>query len=409
MPISDKPQFPILERLPGYPLAEVVDQMNRQRREGADVINLGMGNPDGATPDFIVDKLCEAARKIKNHRYSVSRGIPKLRKAVCDMYERRWGVKLDYDHEAVVTMGAKEGLSHLILAITSPGDMVLAPNPTYPIHYFAPIIARASVRDIRLDSIEDYFSNLSRAVKTVHPRPKILICSFPANPTGHVVDVSFFKELVQFAKKNGLWIVHDLAYADTCFDGYEAPSILQVDGAKDVAVELYSMSKGYNMPGWRVAFALGNPAMIAALKKIKSYLDYGMFQPIQIAATVCLNDGAVFARENAALYQRRRDVIVDGLGKIGWEIPKPKATMFVWAKIPDAFSRLDSVEFAKLLLKEADVCCAPGIGFGEYGEGHVRFALVENEKRIQQAVRGIKKWFQGAGAEDGKRKLRSAV
>lgn len=390
---TDSP-FPILERLPGYPLAEVVEQMNAQRREGADVINLGMGNPDGASPDFVVDKLCEAARKSKNHRYSVSRGIPKLRQALCAMYERRFGVKIDPDTEAVATMGAKEGLSHLILAITAPGDMVLAPNPTYPIHYFAPIIARASVRDIRLGDLNDYFSNLSRAMRTVHPRPKILICSFPANPTGHVVDLDFFKELIAFAKKNSLWLVHDLAYADIAFDGYEPPSILQVDGAKDVAVELYSLSKGYNMAGWRVAFAAGNAAMIAALKKIKSYLDYGMFQPIQIAATVCLNEGDAFARENSGVYQHRRDVLIDGLDKIGWRIEKPKATMFVWAKIPEAFSKLDSVAFAKLLLKEADVCSAPGIGFGEYGEGHVRFALIENEKRLQQAVRNIKKWWQ---------------
>lgn len=390
---TDSP-FPILERLPGYPLAEVVEQMNAQRREGADVINLGMGNPDGASPEFVVDKLCEAARKSKNHRYSVSRGIPKLRQALCAMYERRFGVKIDPDTEAVATMGAKEGLSHLILAITAPGDMVLAPNPTYPIHYFAPIIARASVRDIRLGDLNDYFSNLSRAMRTVHPRPKILICSFPANPTGHVVDLDFFKELIAFAKKNSLWLVHDLAYADIAFDGYEPPSILQVDGAKDVAVELYSLSKGYNMAGWRVAFAAGNAAMIAALKKIKSYLDYGMFQPIQIAATVCLNEGDAFARENSGVYQHRRDVLIDGLDKIGWRIEKPKATMFVWAKIPEAFSKLDSVAFAKLLLKEADVCSAPGIGFGEYGEGHVRFALIENEKRLQQAVRNIKKWWQ---------------
>lgn len=396
-------QFPIIERLPGYPLAEIVEQMQAQRRLGADVINLGMGNPDGATPDFVVDKLCEAAKKSKNHRYSVSRGIPKLRKALCDMYERRWGVALDMDHETVATMGAKEGLSHLVLAITAPGDMVLVPNPTYPIHYFAPIIARASVRDIRCNVMEDFFSNLSRAMKTVHPKPKILICSFPSNPTGHCVDVAYFKELIKFAKANGLWVVHDLAYADIAFDGYEPPSILQVDGAKDVAIELYSLSKGYNMPGWRVAFAAGNRAMITALKKIKSYLDYGMFQPIQIAATVCLNDGSEHARQISKMYEKRRDILVDGLNKIGWQIAKPKATMFIWAKIPDAFSHLDSVEFAKLLLKEADVCVAPGIGFGEYGEGHVRFALVENEKRLQQAVRSIKKFL--ASATDNVTKL----
>lgn len=394
MSLEHLTQFSILHRLPGYPLAEVVEQMQTQRREGADVINLGMGNPDGATPDFIVDKLCEAAKKSKNHRYSVSRGIPKLRQAVCDLYKRRWDVSLDFDHEVVATMGAKEGLAHLILAITQPGDMVLAPNPTYPIHYFAPVIARANVRDIRCQKEDDFFSNVSRAMRTVHPRPKVLICSFPSNPTAYCVDVKFFEELVSFAKKNELLLVHDLAYADISFDGYEPPSIMQASGAKDIAVELYSMSKGYNMPGWRVAFAVGNSTMIAALKKIKSYLDYGMFQPIQIAATVCLNEGGEFAKENSSLYQRRRDVFVDGMNKIGWQIEKPKATMFVWAKVPDTFSHLSSLEFSKLLLKEADVCCAPGIGFGEYGEGYVRFALVENEKRIQQAVRCVKKWFQ---------------
>lgn len=390
----EAPEFSMINRMPAYPLAEIVAQMQDMRRKEKDIINLGMGNPDGASPDFVVEKLCEAAHKSKNHRYSVSRGIPKLREAICDWYKRKYDVVLDFDHEVVATMGAKEGFSHLIFAITQPGDMVLAPNPTYPIHYFAPVIARANVRDIRCDDLNTYFQNLEWAIKTVHPRPKILICCFPSNPTTDVVDLDFFKDLVKFAKKNDLYIIHDLAYADLCFDGYKAPSILQVDGAKDIAVELYSMSKGYNMPGWRVAFTVGNRRMVGALKKIKSYLDYGMFQPIQIAATVGLNEGDEFAKQNALIHQERRDVFVDGLHKIGWDVKKPKATMFIWAKIPDQFAHLDSVAFSKEMLVEAEVCSAPGIGFGGYGEGYVRFAMIENEKRIQQAVRNIKKWFQ---------------
>lgn len=387
-------EFSLIGRLPAYPLAEIVEQMQSQRRQGADVINLGMGNPDGESPEFVVDKLCEAARKGKNHRYSVSRGIPKLRQALCDWYQRKFDVTLDPDREVVATMGAKEGLSHLILAITQPGDMVLVQNPTYPIHYYAPIIARCSVRDIRCDVMDDFFSNLKRAMKTVHPRPRIIICSFPSNPTGHVVDLDFFKELVAFARTHGLFVIHDLAYADLCFDGYKAPSILQVDGAKDVAIELYSMSKGYNMPGWRVAFAAGQPKLVAALKKIKSYFDYGLFQPIQIAATVGLNEGDVFAQNNAEFYRERRDVLIDEFAKAGWGIASPKATMFIWARIPEKFAAMGSMDFAREMLKHADVCCAPGIGFGEFGDDHVRFALVENEKRIQQAAKNIKRWMK---------------
>ena len=387
-------EFSLISRLPPYPLAEIVEQMQAQRKQGCDVINLGMGNPDGDSPDFVVDKLCEAAHKAKNHRYSVSRGIPKLRQAVCDWYQRKFAVRLDPDHEAVVTMGAKEGLSHLILAITQPGDMVLVPNPTYPIHYYAPILARCSVRDIRCDVMDGFFDNLSRAMKTVHPTPRLLICSFPSNPTGHVVDLKFFEELVAFAKAHQLYIIHDLAYADLTFDGYEAPSLMQANGAKDVGVELYSMSKGYNLAGWRVAFAVGNQKLVAALKKIKSYFDYGLFQPIQIAATVCLNDGDAFAKQNAEVYRRRRDILVEEFAKSGWGMPTPMATMFIWARIPEKFSHLSSVEFSKQMLKHANVCCAPGIGFGEFGEGHVRFALVENEKRIQQAAKSVKRWMQ---------------
>lgn len=386
--------FDLIERLPGYPLAEVVQVMMDFRHKGLDVINLGMGNPDLPSADFVVDKLCEAAKKPKNHRYSVSKGIPKLREALCSFYDRRYGVKLDANTETIVTMGAKEGLSHLILAITQPGDVVLVPSPTYPIHYFAPVIARSNVRDIECQTLDHYFKNLERAIKTVFPRPKVLICSFPSNPTGICVELDFFKDLVKFAKRHGIYVVHDLAYADLCFDGYEAPSFLQVPGAKSIGVELYSMSKGYSMAGWRVAFASGNERMIAALRKIKSYLDYGLFQPIQIAGTVALNKGDRFVKQNCEIYQKRRDCLVDGLNKMGWEIEKPKATMFVWAKIPDKYAKKGSLAFSKKMITEAGVCCAPGVGFGSYGEGYVRFALIENEKRIKQAVSGIKKWMK---------------
>jgi alanine-synthesizing transaminase len=387
-------QFPIVERLPPYVLGVVVQKMNELRKAGADVIDLGMGNPDMPSPDFVVQKLIEAAQKPKNHRYSVSRGIPKLRQAMCAWYKRHYDVDLNFDSEVIATMGAKEGLSHLIMAITKPGDVIMAPNPTYPIHSFAPVIAGANVRDIRCDNMDDFFNSIERSIKTILPRPKVLITSFPSNPTGHVVDLDFFKELVRYAKENDLIVIHDLAYADICFDGYKAPSILQVPGAKDVAVELYSMSKGYNMPGWRVAFTVGNKQLIEALKKIKSYLDYGMFQPIQIAATVALNEGDAFVRENCAMYQKRRDVFVEGINAAGWPVPKPKATMFVWAKIPEKFDGMSSLDFTQLMLTKALVCCSPGIGFGQFGEGYVRFALVENEKRLRQAVRGIKNLFK---------------
>lgn len=390
---QDTSPFSLMERMPPYPLTEVVQQMTSQRKDGHDVINLGMGNPDGATPDFVVDKLCEAAQKTKNHRYSISKGIPKLREAICERYARRYDVKLDAESEAVTTLGAKEGLSHLVMAVTQPGDTVLAPNPTYPIHYYAPILAKASVGEVRMNVLEEFFPNLEQALHTIHPKPRFLIVSFPANPTGHCVELEFFNDLVKFAKKHGIYIIHDLAYADLVFDGYEAPSFLQADGAKDVGVEIYSMSKGYNMAGWRVAFALGNPHMIGALRKIKSYLDYGMFQPVQIAATVALNEGDAFTSENAKVHQERRDVLIDGLARLGWQIEKPKATMFVWAEIPQKFKAMGSVEFAKTMLKEANVCCAPGVGFGDYGEGFVRFALVENVKRIQQAVRNLKEFL----------------
>ncbi|HBF13377.1 MAG TPA: alanine transaminase [Deltaproteobacteria bacterium] len=388
---SSQVVFPRLTRLPPYVLGQVTQQMTEQRQKGDDVINMGMGNPDLPTPQFIVDKLLEAAQKPKNHRYSVSRGIPKLRKAICDWYKRHYDVDLDWDREAIATMGAKEGFSHLILATTQPGDIVLVPNPSYPIHIYAPVISGADIRGIRMDDFENFFPNLERSLKTIFPKPKFLVLSFPSNPTTHVVDLPFFEKVIEFAKENQIYVIHDLAYADLTFDGYKAPSILQVKGAKDIAVELYSLSKGYSMPGWRVAFMCGNKDLIAALQKLKSYFDYGMFQPIQIAATVALNGPESYCHTICEIYRKRRDVLCEGLTKAGWTIEKPKATMFVWAKIPEKFKSLGSLEFSKLLLKETKVCVSPGIGFGEYGEGYVRFALVENEKRIAQAVRGIKK------------------
>lgn len=388
---KNQSQFPRMDRLPPYVLSEVTTQMNLLRKEGHDVINLGMGNPDLPTPPHIVNKLLEAAQKGKNHRYSVSRGIPKLRQAICDWYQRRYNVELDWDHEAIAVMGAKEGLSHLIMAITQPGDIVLVPNPSYPIHLYAAIIAGADIRGIRMDQFQDFFPYLERALKTIFPKPKYMILSFPSNPTTHIVDLDFFERVVHFAKKNDIKIIHDLAYADLNFDGYEAPSILQVKGAKDVAVEIYSMSKGYSMPGWRVGFVCGNREMVAALTRIKSYLDYGMFQPIQIAATVALNASDSHVKKISEIYRKRRDILCDELNKAGWTIEKPKATMFVWGKIPEKFEAMGSLEFSKHLISEAHVCVSPGIGFGEYGEGFVRFALVENEKRIRQAVKSIKK------------------
>ncbi len=364
--------------------------MTEARRQGEDIINLGMGNPDLATPEPIVNKLVEAAQKPKNHRYSVSRGIPKLRQALCEWYQRHYQVELDFDEEAIATMGAKEGFSHLVLAATQPGDVVLVQNPTYPIHLYAPIIAGADVRGIRTADENDFFENLERATKSIWPRPKLLILSFPSNPSGQMVDLSFFERVVAFARKYQMGVIHDFAYADLYFEGERPPSILQVPGAKDVAVEFYSLSKSYNMPGWRVGFCAGNREMIASLKKIKSYLDYGMFQPIQIAATVALNGPQKIVSEIVQTYRERRDVLCDGLSRVGWEIPKPRGTMFVWAKIPEAYTSMDSLEFSKFLLKEAKVAVSPGVGFGDAGEGYVRFALVENEKRIRQAIRGIK-------------------
>jgi alanine-synthesizing transaminase len=392
-------EFPRIKRLPPYVFAVVTELKSKMRHAGEDIIDLGMGNPDLPTPKHIVDKLMEAARNPKNHRYSLSRGIPKLRLAICNWYKRHYGVELDPDTEAIATIGAKEGISHLVLAMLGPGDVALVPNPTYPIHMYSVIIAGADARSISLTTGEgDFMDRVERAMKTIWPKPKVMIISFPHNPTTWVVDLAFFKRVVAFAKEHGILVIHDLAYADLVFDGYTAPSILQVPGAKDVAVELYSMSKGYSMPGWRVGFVLGNKRMVGALQRIKSYLDYGMFQPIQIAATVALNGPYRVAEEAVEVYRKRRDCLVDGFARIGWEFEKPKGTMFIWAPIPEPFRAMGSVEFAKLLLSKGKVAVSPGIGFGEHGEGFVRFALVENEHRIRQAIRGAKAVLQDTAA-----------
>jgi alanine-synthesizing transaminase len=383
-------EFRRINRLPPY-IFSIIDNLKLQsRREGEDIIDLGMGNPDLPTPKPVVDKLIEAVQNPKNHRYSVSRGIYKLRLAITNWYRRNYNVDLDPDSEAIVTMGAKEGLSHMALSLVGPGDVVLVPNPAYPIHPYSVVIAGGDLMSFPIGTGYDFFEQLMKAVKRTWPKPKLLIISFPNNPTTAVVDLDFFTKIVDFARDNKCLVIHDLAYADLVFDDYRAPSLLQVPGAKDIGVEFFSMSKSYSMPGWRVGFAVGNQRMIAALARLKSYFDYGMFQPIQIASIIALNEIQDAVKEITAVYKNRRDVLVEGLNKIGWEIEKPKATMFVWAPIPEKFKQMGSLDFSKVLLKEGKVAVSPGIGFGEYGEGYVRFALVENEHRIRQAVRGIK-------------------
>ncbi|MDH5478704.1 MAG: aminotransferase class I/II-fold pyridoxal phosphate-dependent enzyme [Nitrospinota bacterium] len=364
------------------------------RRAGEDIIDFGMGNPDMATPDHIVEKLVEAARKPPNHRYSASRGITKLRHAICDWYRRKFNVFLDPESEAIVTIGSKEGISHLMLAITAPGDSVLVPSPTYPIHAYAVVIANGDVINVPLTKDDDFFANLTIAFERTWPRPKAMLLNFPHNPTTICVDLNFFEKVVDFAKKHDVMVVHDLAYAEITFDGYEAPSFLQVPGAKDVGVEMYTLSKTYNMPGWRVGFCVGNSEMVYALQRIKGYLDYGMFQPIQIASIIALNGPQDCVKDIRKTYQSRRDVLVDGLNRIGWNIEKPKSTMFVWAPIPDKYKEMGSLEFSKLLLAKAKVAVSPGIGFGDGGDGFVRIALVENEHRTRQAIRGIRDALQ---------------
>jgi alanine-synthesizing transaminase len=389
--------FPRIQRLPPYVFAVVNDLKYAARQRGEDIIDFGMGNPDQPTPKHIVDKMCEAAQRGVNHRYSLSRGIPGLRKELCNYYKTRFGVDLDPEQEAIVTIGSKEGLSHLALAITRPGDSILAPNPTYPIHTYAFIIAGGDIRHVPLELNSDFFENLSRAIKLCWPRPKALVVNFPSNPTAMVVDVDFYKKIIEFAKEYNLWVISDIAYAELCFDGYKAPSILQVPGAKDVAIEFYSLSKTYNMPGWRVGFAVGNRQLIHALRRLKSYLDYGIFQPIQIAGAIALKESQDCVEEIRMRYQRRRNVLIDGLDRAGWSVESPKATMFVWARIPEEHRKMGSLEFSKLLLKEAGVAVSPGIGFGAYGDEHVRIALIENTHRTRQALRNIRKFLNAGG------------
>jgi alanine-synthesizing transaminase len=384
-------KFARLDRLPPYVFATVNDIKMAARRAGEDVVDLGMGNPDLSTPDHIVDKLIEASQKPHNHRYSASRGITKLRMAISSWYKRRFDVDIDPESEAIVTIGVKEGISHLVLVTIRPGDVVFTPNPTYPIHPYSAIIAGGDVRGIPVGPESDFFENLQHATRQTWPRPKLLIINYPHNPTTEVVALDFFEKLVDFAKENDIMIIHDFSYADLVFDGYQAPSLMQAKGAKSVGVEFFSLSKSYSMAGWRVGFCVGNPEIVAALQRIKSYLDYGIFQPIQIASIIALNGPQDGVEEIRETYKSRRDTLITGLNRVGWEVSAPKGTMFVWAKIPGPFRHMGSVEFSKFLIKEANLAVAPGRGFGEYGDEYVRFALIENNLRINQAVRGIRK------------------
>lgn len=388
--------FPRIKRLPPYVFNIVGELKQKARAAGEDIVDFGMGNPDQPTPPQIVDKLCEAVQRGDTHRYSQSKGIPRLRQAIVNWYQSRYDVGLDPDSEAIVTIGSKEGLAHLALATVSPGDSVLVPNPSYPIHPYGFVIAGADIRHVPLTPDVDFFAELVKAIKESWPKPKLLVLNFPANPTTQCVELEFFEKILEICRQHKIWVIHDLAYADIVFDGYKAPSILQVEGAKDLAVEFYSLSKSYNMPGWRVGFCCGNPSLVGALGRIKSYLDYGTFTPIQVAAIEALEGDQSCVQEICDLYQKRRDVLCTGLNDVGWSVESPKATMFVWAKIPEQFRSLGSLEFSKLLLKDAKVAVSPGIGFGEYGDDSVRFALIENEHRIRQALRGIRRVMKQA-------------
>ncbi len=386
-----KMDFPRIKRLPPYVFNAIGELCLQARRAGEDIIDFGMGNPDAATPPHIVAKLVEAATKPPNHRYSVSRGVYKLRLAITDWYKRRFGVELDPDSEAIVTIGSKEGIAHLALAILDQGDVVLAPTPTYPIHQYGCIIAGAQVQGVPLRSSgEEFYEELTSIVSRTWPRPKFLVMNFPHNPTTATVDLRFMQRVADFARENEIMVAHDLAYADLCFDGYKAPSFMQVEGARDIGVEFFTLSKSYNMPGWRVGFAVGNREMIGALGRLKSYFDYGMFAPVQVAAIAALNGPQECVAEINQMYKSRRDVLVNGLNRAGWPVEKPKATMFVWAPIPERFRAMGSMEFAKFLIREAKVAVSPGVGFGADGDAFVRFALIENEHRTRQAIRGIR-------------------
>jgi len=390
-------EFPRIKRLPPYVFNIVNDLKAKARARGEDIIDFGMGNPDQPTPQHIVDKLVEAAQRGDTHRYSVSRGIPRLRRAIATWYKREYDVELDPESEAIVTIGSKEGLAHLALATLGPGDAVLVPNPAYPIHPYGCVIAGADIRHVAMTPDVDFFAELEKAIKDSWPRPKMLILNFPGNPTAQCVELDFFEKVVAIAREHQIWVVHDIAYAEIVFDGYKAPSILQVPGAKDVAVEFYSLSKTYNMPGWRVGFMCGNKTLVAALARMKSYLDYGTFTPIQVAAITALEGPQDCVEDIRKLYLKRRDVLCDGLNGIGWQVEKPKATMFVWARIPEPYVEMGSLEFSKKLLKEARVAVSPGVGFGQYGDDHVRFSLIENEHRTRQALRGIRQMFRNDG------------
>ena len=392
-------EFRRISRLPPYVFNITTELKAQARARGEDIIDFGMGNPDQPTPEHIVAKLVEASQRNNTHRYSASRGIPRLRRAICTWYRERYAVELDPDSEAIVTIGSKEGLAHLALATVSPGDAVLVPNPAYPIHPYGFVIAGADIHYVPMVPGVDFFDELEKSIRDSWPVPKMLVLNFPGNPTTQCVDLEFFEKVVEIAREHGIWVIHDLAYADIVFDGYVAPSILQVPGAKEIAVESFSLSKSYNMPGWRVGFMCGNPKLIAALARMKSYLDYGMFTPIQVAAITALEGPQECVGQIRDMYRSRRDVLCDGLNSAGWEVEKPKATMFVWAPIPEAYRHLGSLEFSKLLIQEAKVAVSPGIGFGEYGDDHVRFALIENEHRTRQAVRGLRSMFRrGVGS-----------
>lgn len=394
---SSKSNFARINRLPPYVFAIINELKQAARARGEDIIDFGMGNPDQPTPTHIVDKLTEAVQRPGTHRYSVSRGVLRLRQAISAWYKRRYDVDIDPESEAIVTMGSKEGLAHLMLAILEHGDQVLVPNPAYPIHPYGAVIAGADVRHVRMMPDTDFFAELEKAIKESWPRPKMMLLNFPSNPTTQCVDLDFFERMVAMAREYDLWIVQDLAYADLTFDGYQAPSILQVPGTRDVAVECFSLSKSYNMPGWRVGFMCGNQELIAALARMKSYLDYGMFTPVQVAAIAALNGPQDCVTEIRDTYERRRDVLCDGLNDIGWAVERPRATMFVWARIPEAYQHLGSLDFTKKLLSDAGVAVSPGIGFGDYGDTHVRLGLIENEQRTRQALRNIKRMFRRDG------------
>ena len=389
-------EFSRLTRLPAYVFNITSELKAAARKRGEDIIDFGMGNPDGATPKFIVDKLLEAAQKTRTHRYSLSKGIPRLRKAICDWYKRRYDVDLNPDTEAIVTIGSKEGIAHLCLAVLDDEDTVAVPNPSYPIHIFGPVIAGSKIQSIAMDDTDQatLLAKLEYELPRMTPRPKLLILNFPANPTAAYVDLSFFERLVPLCIELGIYLIHDLAYADLTFDGYRAPSVMQVPGAKDIAVEFFTLSKSYNMPGWRVGFMVGCPKLVAALGRIKSYFDYGTFAPIQIASIAALDGPQDCVAEIRDIYKARRDVLVPGLNKLGWPVELPKATMFAWARIPEQFRSLGSVDFSKKLLLDAKVAVSPGVGFGDQGDGHVRFSLIENEERTRQALRGIKQMFK---------------